>query len=348
MKFSITHREDVVIFSPGAAHSRVLMVPFATDADLIQKVLELGENQHHAWGVKELLAANIEVAVARRYHEKWERFGQDWLIQNTSEYDLIYSNHNRLVRAQIKSLLGLKGTPFVSLVYSGEPLLAPKHHFGLLCMTPHAYSRFEGLSSTRVRYAPWGIDPESALHQVVQPSGLHFISTGVTGRDFNTLFRAAALINDPVLIAARGHQFSATSSNVHVVDKNISPWGIRELYEGSRAALLILRRDESKRSAVGWTNMLELMAVGLPIIKTRTGSLDDIVDLEAIGAGILVEPENPDALVRAMIRLRDDPALCRSMGRAGADYVRSNLTMQQFSAKLIEMVTLARDRKTKA
>jgi glycosyltransferase involved in cell wall biosynthesis len=344
MKFSIAHQKDVVTFSPQVARSRILMVPFATNAGLIQKVLELGENQHHAWGVKELLGANIEVAVARRYHERWERFGQDWLLPNSSGYDLIYSNHNRLVRTQLESLLGLQDTPFVSLVYAGEPLLAPKRHFGLMCMTPHAYSRFEPLSSTHVRYAPWGIDPESALHQPVLPSGEHFISTGVTGRDFDTLFRAAELIKDPVVIAARGRQFFTCPPNVQIVDKNISPWGVRDLYKGSYAALLILQRDESKRLAVGWTNMLELMAVGLPIIKTRTGSLDDIVDLEAIGAGVLVEPGNPEALVKAMIRLREDPMLCRSMGRAGADYVRSNLTMKQFSENLIEMVIGARDR----
>jgi len=79
------------------------MVPFATDAELIERVLELGENQHHAWGVKELLGANIEVSVVRRYQERWERFGQDWLLPDTSEYDLIYSNHNGLLRTSVES-----------------------------------------------------------------------------------------------------------------------------------------------------------------------------------------------------------------------------------------------------
>lgn len=318
------------------------MVPFATDADLIEKVLELGENQHHAWGVKELLAANVEVAVARRYSSKWERFGQDWRLPDTSEYDLIYSNHNRLVRAPIESILRLRHTKFVSLVYAGEPLLAPQRHFGLMCMTPHAYSRFEALSSVHVRYAPWGIDPESALHQPIGCSGEHFISTGVTGRDFKTLMHAAAQVEDRVVIAARGQQFSTFSANVKVIDQHISPWGIRDLYQGSRAGLLVLQRDDSKRAAIGWTNMLELMAVGLPVIKTRTGSLDDIVNLESIGAGILVEPENPEAIARAIMKLRENPDLCKSMGKAGANYVRSHLTMQQFSRGLIEIVRAAR------
>jgi glycosyltransferase involved in cell wall biosynthesis len=345
MKYSVSHQKHLVTFTPQEVRSRILMVPFATDAELIAKVLELGENQHHAWGVKELLGANVEVAVARRYHNRWERFGQDWCLPDTSGYDLIYSNHNRLIRTALESLLRSRGTPFVSLVYAGEPLFAPKRHFGLLGMTPHAYSRFKALDPVHVRYAPWGIDPDSKLHQPIEPAGEHFISTGVTGRDVKTLMQAAAMVEDRVVIAARGRHFSGSPSNVKVVDQFISPWGVRDLYKGSHAALLVLQRDEKKRFAVGWTNMLELMAIGLPIIKTRTGSLDDIVDLEAIGAGILVEPENPEAIARAMVKLRENPELRRSMARAGTAYVRSHLTMRQFGDPLIEMVNAARDRR---
>lgn len=344
MNYSVSHQKHSITFSPREVRARVLMVPFATDAELIEKVLGLGENQHHAWGVKELLAADIEVTVMHRYRSSWERFGQDWLIPDTREYDLIYSNHNRLIRTPLESLLGLNKTPFVSLVYAGETLLAPSQHFGLLCMTPHAYSRFEALSSVRVRYAPWGIDPESTLHQPVEPTSDHFISTGVTKRDFNTLLRAAKLIDKSIVITARGQQLSNLPSDVQVINEIISPWGIRDLYKGASAALIILQRDERKRLAVGWTNMLELMAVGLPIIKTRTGSLDDIVNLETIGAGILVEPENPEALAAAMLQLQENPELRLSMGRAGAEYVRSNLTMQQFSKPLVELVMAARER----
>jgi glycosyltransferase involved in cell wall biosynthesis len=317
------------------------MIPFATDAELIETVLNLGENQHHAWGVKELLGAGIEVTVMKRYSSRFERFGQDWHLPDTREYDLVYSNHNRLIRLPIESLLRFNKTPFVSLVYAGEPLLRANSHFGLLCMTPHAQSRFKNLGFARVRYAPWGIDPASKLHKPVESSGYHHISTGVTGRDFDTLLKAAKLTNKNIVVAARGLLFPDTPSNVRVISDEISPWGIRDLYTGTCAALLILKRDDQKRLAVGWTNMLELMAVGLPIIKTRTGTLDDIVNLEDIGAGILIEPENPAALAAAMNRLQENPELRNSMGRAGAEYVRSHLTMQQFAEPLIELVTAA-------
>lgn len=199
------------------------------------------------------------------------------------------------------------------------------------------------LNSVRVRYAPWGIDPASALHQPIQPGADHYISTGVTGRDFDTLIRAGEMIDELIVIASRGQDFSALPSNIRVISEVLSPWGIRDLYKGAYAGLIVLQSDESKRLAVGWTNMLELMAVGLPIIKTRSGSLDDIVNLEAIGAGILVEPENPEALAAAMMRFRENPELRFSMGRAGAEYVRSHLTMQKFSEPLIELVMAAHE-----
>jgi glycosyltransferase involved in cell wall biosynthesis len=338
MKYTVSHKNNTTTFSPCNVKARVLMVPFATNASLIEEVLELGENQHHAWGVKEMLEASIETTVMHRYNPALERFGQDWRVPCVKDYDLIYSNHNRLIRTPIQNISGINKTPIVSLVYAGEQLFMPKQHHGIMCMTPHAHTRFKSLPTVKACYTPWGLDPNSALHESFEPTGEHFISTGVTCRDFSVLLSAARSVDERLIIAARGQSFSESSSNVKVVDEMLSPWDIRELYKGAIAGLVILKRDDKKRMAVGWTNMLELMAVGLPIIKTRTGSLDDIVDLEKIGAGILIEPESHKALVDAMNFLRENPELRISMGQKGAQYVREHLTMQKFAQPLIDMV----------
>ena len=317
------------------------MVPFATSAELVEEVLRLEENQHHAWGVKELLASDVEVSVIKRYDKRFERVGQDWLINDTSGYDLVYSNHNRMIRTPLTSIFRRNVTPFVSLVYAGEHVVFPGRHFGLLCMTPKAVTRFQSLSDVRVRYAPWGIDPESRLHQRVSVDGDYFLSTGVTGRDFATLLDAARLTGENLVVAARGMPLNERPANVRVLDEFVGPWIIRELYEGAFAGLVILTRDDAKRSSMGWTNVLELMAVGLPIIKTRTGSLDDIVDLEKIGAGILVDPERPDQIAKAVRRLKESKELRARMGAAGAEYVRAHLTMERFAQPLLELVTKA-------
>lgn len=348
MNYTVKREKTHISFSPSDARARVFMVPFATSGELIEQVLVLGENQHHAWGVKELLNAGVEVSVLERGSGLLNRLGDDWALPDTRDYDLVYSNHNRLVRTPLQSLIGVRQRPFVSLVYAGEALVAAGRHFGLLCMTPRAVERFETLKRTRVRYAPWGIDPTSALHQRVPLEGDYVVSTGVTGRDFSTLLAAARESGEAMKLAARGQALDNLPPNVEMVKAFVGPWDIRALYEGAYAGVVCLTRDDRKRSSMGWTNVLEMMAIGLPIIKTRTGALDDIVDLEKIGAGILVDPDSPAQLVAAIRRLKEAPELRREMAEAGAAYVRTHLTMEQFAEPLLELVFAARAARDKA
>lgn len=67
------------------------------------------------------------------------------------------------------------------------------------------------------------------------------------------------------------------------------------------------------------TVAMEAMATGKPVIAARIGGLPDIV---ADGdTGILVPPNDPDALRAAMARLIGDPALAAAMGAAGRERV---------------------------
>jgi glycosyltransferase involved in cell wall biosynthesis len=65
---------------------------------------------------------------------------------------------------------------------------------------------------------------------------------------------------------------------------------------------------------------MEAMATGRPVIAARIGGLPEIVaDGET---GLLVPPEDADALRAAMARLIADPALAARMGEAGRQRVR--------------------------
>ena len=60
--------------------------------------------------------------------------------------------------------------------------------------------------------------------------------------------------------------------------------------------------------------LLEAMAAGLPCVATRvSGSEDVIIDGES---GLLVPPEDPDALAEALVRLLTRPAEALALGRA--------------------------------
>ena len=57
---------------------------------------------------------------------------------------------------------------------------------------------------------------------------------------------------------------------------------------------------------------LEAMAAGKPIVAARAAAVPELVR-----NGVLVEPENPDALAEALLCLYRDPGLCRTLASAG-------------------------------
>jgi glycosyltransferase involved in cell wall biosynthesis len=57
---------------------------------------------------------------------------------------------------------------------------------------------------------------------------------------------------------------------------------------------------------------LEAMAAGKPIVAARAAAIPEVVR-----NGILVEPDNPEALAEGLVCLYRDPDLCQRLGAAG-------------------------------
>jgi len=71
----------------------------------------------------------------------------------------------------------------------------------------------------------------------------------------------------------------------------------------------------------------ESLAVGRPVVATDVGGNRELVrDGET---GLLVPPEDPDALADAIARLLDDRELASRLARNGAAFVRENLTVER-------------------
>ncbi len=66
----------------------------------------------------------------------------------------------------------------------------------------------------------------------------------------------------------------------------------------------------------------EAMACGIPVISTSGGALPEVVG----DAGLIVPPENPEALAAAIMQIFDNPELARSLGQKGYDRVRQQFT----------------------
>ena len=91
--------------------------------------------------------------------------------------------------------------------------------------------------------------------------------------------------------------------------------------------------DEPK----GFT-LLEAMASGVPVVEPRRGALEEIV--ERTGGGLLVPPDDPDALADALCRVWSDRQLRTELGRRGREGVRQHYTIEG-SARIYEDVIRA-------
>ncbi len=77
---------------------------------------------------------------------------------------------------------------------------------------------------------------------------------------------------------------------------------------------------------------LEAMAAGLPVVATTVGGLPE--QIEHLVSGILVPPDDPEALARWLVRLYDDEQLRRRLGEAARSRVASEFTLKRQAAGL--------------
>ena len=84
---------------------------------------------------------------------------------------------------------------------------------------------------------------------------------------------------------------------------------VRQELEAAHVFALASRRDE-----LGVATM-EAMAMGVPVVVSRSGAIDEMIDDQI--DGLLVEKENPRAMAEGLARVLNDPELAARLGTAG-------------------------------
>jgi len=82
--------------------------------------------------------------------------------------------------------------------------------------------------------------------------------------------------------------------------------------------------------------IFDYMSCSRPIILGIDGVARELI--EAAGAGIYVEPENPDDFARAVLRLKDNPSLARKMGDRGHKCVLENFSRERLAAQYLAVL----------
>jgi glycosyltransferase involved in cell wall biosynthesis len=80
--------------------------------------------------------------------------------------------------------------------------------------------------------------------------------------------------------------------------------------------------------------IVEAMAVGRPVIATAGGGPSEIIASES--DGVLVPPDDPAALGRAMLALVDDPQRRRAIGARGRELVRTRFSIDVMASELVK------------
>ena len=85
---------------------------------------------------------------------------------------------------------------------------------------------------------------------------------------------------------------------------------------------------------------IEAMTAHLPIVATRVGAIPDFV--EEGRNGFLVEPGDIPGLANALLRLLENPALCRSFGEASFQLTRDRYSWEavgdQFKQNILKVL----------
>jgi glycosyltransferase involved in cell wall biosynthesis len=111
---------------------------------------------------------------------------------------------------------------------------------------------------------------------------------------------------------------------------------ILKLYASGDISAMVLPSIETKDGEKEGipVALMEAMAAGVPVISTTTGGIPELL---GDGSGILVPPEDSEALADAIEEVMKDPELRRKIGAAGKEKVRKEFAIDAVVAKMIEL-----------
>jgi glycosyltransferase involved in cell wall biosynthesis len=236
-----------------------------------------------------------------------------------------------LERLHVQSHLG----PIIS--YSSVQLDLAAEHFGL----PRESLHVELQPVDERFWHPMNVEPEELICAVGCISGY---------RDYKTLVEAVRDLPVQVELAIGNLNLSESQqrSRAALIQSKlpaeslpnnvkyrmeVPPLALRDLYARSRFVVMPL---EDVDFDAGVTAITEAMAMGKAVIVTRArGQIDVIHDGVE---GLYVPPYDAGALRAAIKRLLDDPAEAQRMGDAGRAAVLERHTLDEYTARVAQIV----------
>ena len=197
------------------------------------------------------------------------------VLKASKQADLIYSVCGPLTLARLypKKLVSWtfrnpinqnKGLKIAHQAYKHRNLSA---NAGFLCLTPTAAKSFSKFAHSK--FLPWCVDLEMfrTSTETIPHKKTFFFASGKTERDYETLIKAAPMVDAEIRIIGPSHLRPLTiPSNINWIDTSHEPPDkaidyntLRNWYEQAIAVCIPLSGDAD--DTCGYTNMLEGMAM---------------------------------------------------------------------------------------
>lgn len=123
--------------------------------------------------------------------------------------------------------------------------------------------------------------------------------------------------------------------NVTFIDYQ-SKMMIPEFYNISDISLIPLKNIELFKTFIP-SKMFELMACGVPIVASLEGEAADILNKSQ--AAEVVKPDNPEEIMKAIIKLKNDKALLEQLKKKGPTFVEQNYSRRKLSEQYLEILS---------
>ena len=350
--------QGLVVLAPRLGHPRRRMIYLDNygGASMWEKIKKGDMPPHHLRGCLELARMGYEIALAEpldNFYYTYRRspFPHDLKLLKLVRHwlgpdGIVFCGHNVLYWLLFLRKLGLIRCHIVSNLWAREPLNFATAHSGIIGLTRAGAEQARRLAP-KVKAASLGWGANLSVYPKLPYRPEAFFSCGIALRDFKTLSLAAARCPQSIQVLCPGMPEGISwTCNVNVIDSG-KGWNwenkkvsydqlLHNHYARSAGSLIILKKDPAECTAVGFTEIIEVMAMARPVIMTRTGALPTEIDVEKAGCGILVPPENPEALAEAIEALGNDPKRAEAMGQKGRELAESYYNIQRYAGDLHE------------
>src|SRR5919199_319238 len=158
-------------------------------------------------------------------------------------------------------------------------------------------------------------------------------------RDYPTLLDAVAELDARVVCVALSRNVEGLEVPPNVEIRARIPYAeLRDLYRRAAVAVVALRAAAFPfgSEGSGVSAMLEAQASATPLVATDRPIVRDY--LRDGESGVIVPPEETDALRAAILRILEDPVLARSLGDAGRRRVEGHHTMTDMAGGLAPLL----------